>query len=707
MIRLQDIMAVAPVKPTLVRSADHREMNFRLGPLMDKVNRRSSNSTLLTTFDASHSGTIVNHRVYPGRQMKASQGFWLKPYPKPLLSNHPRRNAMPGDPEPDPYGRVRAAEYVQFFSEEKLRDDWKHPSVRDQGSGFSKTQIGVTHPKAIEDILTERLLTVSAGMDTNHLFCSACGSDWARAGGRCDHMPGQQYRMEDGELAHAYGMYFVTGLLYYDHLAKVNTPAQPYSTVLNHSFMDCQDSDLFESGQLLDGRVMRLTLIDSRDGPLELMLADSSNEDPTSSWKDEDWAEACVLDTLLLKERIADQLLEEARPKVEAFRASDRKPSFGKPRFAVGPGGSILLRDSKTTKAALDLVGRGFVKGADRSHLESRILECADSFEPIQVGGSTMTDLAKKWEEVRKMADGLDVADDKECDWSDFQGDLFDLAREEGEAELRGVQAGIIAMDAKLTTEKRKSLPDSAFCGPDRSFPAHDAAHVRNALSRLPQAKSFTSEQKARILACVKSRAKKLGVDVSGKGNDDGLSYEALTALWDKGPGSSTELDDPAPPKGETEAQKASRLERQLDSAKAKIMDQDATIQKLLDEQKNLQGELKRLFAKRVFDLRSELKKPDVVALDSEAKKQEFLSKICLRTVTSLRDSIQDLEAELSPSSTTDPRAGSQTQDPTATLQDGDKGGKLKDDKKGKNGQTDDSPPEDRFAHMLSGSSKK
>ena len=697
MIRLQDIMAVAPPKLVAVRPTGAPERSFRLGPLMDKVNRRSSNSALLTTFAATHSGTIVNYRVYPGPQMKASQPFWLKPYAKPILSNHPKRFAQPGDPQPDVLGRIRNAEYVQLVSDEQWRNDWRKPGVRDQGSGFSKVQAGITTPQAIEDILTERFLTVSVGMDTNHLFCSACGSDWAKKGGRCEHMPGQRYELSDGPASDAYAMYFITGLNLYDHLARVNTPAQPYSTVLGHQFMDSQ---LFESEEYLNGSIMSLLLIDSRDGPMELLLDSSSAQDPTSSWKESEWAEAFVLDALASRGRIADELLDEALPKIETFRASERKLDFGQPRFAVGPRGVIPICDSRTAEAALGLVRRGFVKGADIRSLESRISECADSLVPIHVGDSTMPqDPSKEWAEIVKMADGLDIKDGQECDWSDFDGDLFDLATQEGVDELRGVQAGIIPLsDAVLSSKSRKQLPDTAFCGPNRSFPVHDAAHVRNALARLPQAKNFTSEQKSRILSCVRARAKKFGVKVSA----DQLEYNNLVELLDK---KDPDLDA-KPPEGETDDQKLRRLEDQLGSAKAKIKDQDATISRLMDEQKNLNGELKKLYAKRVFVLRSELEKADVKVLDAEEKRQEYLAKLSLRTVSSLRDSIQDLEAELAPSKpgAADPRTGQQVDDPTADLADADKGGKLPES--GDNGKTDDSKPEDRFAQMLSRGSK-
>ena len=40
---------------------------------------------------------------------------------------------------------------------------------------------------------------------------------------------------------------------------------------------------------------------------------------------------------------------------------------------------------------------------------------------------------------------------------------------------------------AKLTTAQRNALPDSAFAGPNRSYPINDPSHARNALARASQ----------------------------------------------------------------------------------------------------------------------------------------------------------------------------------------------------------------------------
>lgn len=40
---------------------------------------------------------------------------------------------------------------------------------------------------------------------------------------------------------------------------------------------------------------------------------------------------------------------------------------------------------------------------------------------------------------------------------------------------------------AKLTTKQRNALPNSAFAGPNRSYPVEDRAHAANAKARASQ----------------------------------------------------------------------------------------------------------------------------------------------------------------------------------------------------------------------------
>ena len=100
--------------------------------------------------------------------------------------------------------------------------------------------------------------------------------------------------------------------------------------------------------------------------------------------------------------------------------------------------------------------------------------------------------------------------------------------------------------DAVLTTQKRENLKDSDFCfvmgegkNKVRKFPAYDAAHVRNALARLPQS-NLTDEQKAKVKTCLIGKAEKFGVKVSKDSidynkDDYNLNKQELSFIQGKG----------------------------------------------------------------------------------------------------------------------------------------------------------------------------
>ncbi len=54
---------------------------------------------------------------------------------------------------------------------------------------------------------------------------------------------------------------------------------------------------------------------------------------------------------------------------------------------------------------------------------------------------------------------------------------------------------------AKLTTAQRNALPDSAFAGPNRSYPVNDKAHAANAKARVSQFGSPSLKKKVNAKA--------------------------------------------------------------------------------------------------------------------------------------------------------------------------------------------------------------
>jgi hypothetical protein len=64
---------------------------------------------------------------------------------------------------------------------------------------------------------------------------------------------------------------------------------------------------------------------------------------------------------------------------------------------------------------------------------------------------------------------------------------------------------------AKLTSKERNKLPDSAFAGPDRSYPVENESHARNALARASQ--HANSSLQAKIKAKVKKKFPNIRVE--------------------------------------------------------------------------------------------------------------------------------------------------------------------------------------------------
>ena len=65
--------------------------------------------------------------------------------------------------------------------------------------------------------------------------------------------------------------------------------------------------------------------------------------------------------------------------------------------------------------------------------------------------------------------------------------------------------------ESVLSYKSRQNLSSSSFCGPNRTYPAQDAAHARNCLVRASQNKAKLGAMYGRIVACCRRRLKKYG----------------------------------------------------------------------------------------------------------------------------------------------------------------------------------------------------
>lgn len=89
--------------------------------------------------------------------------------------------------------------------------------------------------------------------------------------------------------------------------------------------------------------------------------------------------------------------------------------------------------------------------------------------------------------------------------WGRDYAEMFMNAVQEEKDEIKAAEL----RNATLSAEKRKALSSSTFCGPDRSFPVPDCAHVTAARRLIGKYKGPGDKQK--ILACVSRKAARLG----------------------------------------------------------------------------------------------------------------------------------------------------------------------------------------------------
>lgn len=166
---------------------------------------------LLPRIEAIHEGTTRNFTRYPADKLRGDQSLksgvysWTHPYPKPVIYNH--------DVETEATGRVHSAYFTEFTAAGK-------PGI--------VVVPKITSPKAIQDILEGRLLTVSIGATTDAAICSICGTDIIQEG-FCGHMKGEEY---DGQKAE-----WIVGNLWFDELSWVNVPADQHAMIVDAGVM--------------------------------------------------------------------------------------------------------------------------------------------------------------------------------------------------------------------------------------------------------------------------------------------------------------------------------------------------------------------------------------------------------------------------------------------------------------------------------------
>lgn len=237
--------------------------------------------------------------------------------------------------------------------------------------------------------------------------------------------------------------------------------------------------------------------------------------------------------------------------------------------------------------------------------------------------------------------------------------------------------------NTKLSPAQRSKLAESSFCGPDRSFPAHDKAHVEAGLKLLDTI-TLDDSTKSKIKASLYRRGKKFGVvptedalqsnpDLVTFRMDDNFKEEEITAIKDwftSKPDSDLPSDEIVKPDENTDSKKTddvskltsdelikeisklkdektkseqelqtkiSSLEDQISKKDTILNQREDEINKLIDDVTVLEKKFKDALISNIIDLKKV--KGDVAA--------EITKKMSARKVDSLIDSLTDLRSEI------------------------------------------------------------
>ncbi len=485
MIKLIDYVRIAP-DPSLYSLSKKDKI-----VLIDSALNRQTRNGLIITYDLSHSTRRINNRVYSVAGQQKGINSLLTPYPKPILQHH--------DSGKDPIGRFIGGswedlshEAVKFFDNVQDFMKFKQEIYSDEpnriykalkkrgllgnrnwpGLGRMRVQAKINDKEAIEKFLDGRYITFSAGSTTDRHVCSICDSDWAK-GDMCEHRHGRSY---DGETC-----VFLTGAFKVLEGSVVNMPADDLSQIQSMELLSDSVNDDIVQDTKIDKECIYLS-----DSIIKFEKEVKMKNDETSENSNENEVQV---------DESKEQSTEETKEVVETseeFNISD----------------SVM---EKIYEYVAEKMKQDSVEVQDEKEKEEKEVES-------KVTGETIETKDKEADEVEenKGSDGAEVrrvqsdVQNGEAKVGDVDGDIVNIIKDaEPDWYLLDAALAMEVGDKKLTAEAREKLPDSVFCGPERSFPVPDCAHVTAARRLIGKAK-LSDDQKKKVLSCVSKRADSL-----------------------------------------------------------------------------------------------------------------------------------------------------------------------------------------------------
>ena len=524
--KLIDFVQIAPDKGlcNLSKKDKVKFIDSILDPRGQEADRKRG---LSVDWHLSHSGRRINNRIYTVKGQKEGIDSILSPYPKPVLQNHDSSN--------DPIGRFTGgyweslySDAIGFFSnlsdfmavqDAFEKDDPKRiykvmkkydllTNKAWPGLGRMSVSARITDQVAIEKFLDGRYITFSAGSTTDRHVCSICNSDWA-TGDYCDHRHGKIY---DGDVC-----VFITGKFEVLEGSVVNMPADDLSQVQSMEVLDSSDLNLKFKKIDTDHFNVDPTTIYVTDSTynMERDMAEETvqvNEEPVEETpvEVESKDEAVETEVAESQEDTSETVEEivEAAPVMEGDLDDDIDENLDSETSE-----SVDAEDKLLEKLIAKLQERGITVANVDKLREATNVE-SDSETGTEVNALQEGDIQSDSQTEAKEEENKDEASNGAIEEGVHQEEMVDELPNTDDVDwyLLGAALDFELGDAKLSAEERKKLPASAFCGPERSFPVPDCAHVTAARRLIGRAK-LSASQKERVLACVSRKANSMSCD--------------------------------------------------------------------------------------------------------------------------------------------------------------------------------------------------
>ena len=459
---------------------------------------------IVVTLELSAAAKVINNRIYPPKGQRDHVESWTVPFGKPLLVQH--------DENGDPLGRITSVEYVdnsqeamKFFKSIKdfqiFKDDLESDNPKRiynamiknnliankqwPGIGRLIAKVRVTNKDAIQKFLDQRYLTVSAGTASDRYVCGACNSNWA-TGEVCDHQPGTI--TDDGK-----PVLMITGAFVGKELSTANNPANKTSMVMSIQLDAEDDSPAYEAFQVDESMIYS---VDSQtEVELPVVVVDQADMVREA---------AKTRDYSAVKDAIEGKTFSEMK-----LLVSVHDSLHGCYDWEIGCCGpescDRIPKDIFALHAELHSMAVG---GGWRDSLTNGALD------EYSAGGESTGEFKYPSADVEVVTEPVAevIKDIEPVSW-------YLLAN-----SLR-VELGMEGVD-------ETALPDSVFCGPDKTFPIANQAYI-DAANRVLEHVVMPETQKVLIQSVIDAQIANLAIKpmVDPRYEDLQKDYESALAL--------------------------------------------------------------------------------------------------------------------------------------------------------------------------------